>query len=175
MHEEENQTAVRTAIRTALPEDVHQLIALSRMHLAETKATSLTGFDEAHLVDKFFDALSNDYEQILVAEKGGSIIGYLWVCIGQAYVWSEQTLGLDRVLYVDDKERGRVGILLIKRFEQWAAKMGASGCTLSSMSGITDERTSGLFKLLGYDDIGFSNLKLFNPTDNATNNLTDKE
>lgn len=152
---------VLTTIRKALPEDVTQLVNLSQQHLAETDATNLTGFDADLLIDKFFDALGNDNEQIFVAEKGTRIIGYLWVCIGQAYVWSNQQIGVDRALYVDCKERGSVGIKLIKRFEQWAKQLGAAGCTLSSMSGITDDRTSGLFTRLGYDNIGFSHLKLF--------------
>lgn len=150
-----------TTIRKALPEDVTQLVNLSQQHLAETDATNLTGFDADLLIDKFFDALGNDNEQIFVAEKGTRIIGYLWVCIGQVYVWSNQQIGVDRALYVDCKERGTVGIKLIKRFEQWAKQLGAAGCTLSSMSGITDDRTSGLFTRLGYDNIGFSHLKLF--------------
>ena len=91
-----------------------------------------------------------------VYEKDNTIIGFF---LG---VSSEQWIGTDKMssdlaCYIIPEERGSMaGVRLIKAYEEWASSINVKEIVIGVSTGINTDRTSGLFKRLGYGDEAFS-------------------
>lgn len=91
-----------------------------------------------------------------VYEKDNTIIGFF---LG---VSSEQWIGTDKMssdlaCYIIPEERGSMaGVRLIKAYEEWASSINVKEIVIGVSTGINTDRTSSLFKRLGYGDEAFS-------------------
>lgn len=87
----------------------------------------------------------------LVAEKDGTIVGFMGGFVAEPW-FSREKLAIDYAFYVaPDHRGGRVGAMLIQAFERWARDQGVIECSPAVSSGITADRTIGLYERLGYE------------------------
>lgn len=69
--------------------------------------------------------------------------------------WCGVPIGTDHALYVEPGARqGRVGIKLLRAFEDWCFAHGAEIVRPVVFAGINNERAGMLFKALGYEQAG---------------------
>lgn len=85
----------------------------------------------------------------------GKMVGFIWACVGPLFIWSEDIVAMDQILYVKPEYRGtRAGVSLIKAYLSWAKDMGAKEARISCGSGIHEERTNALYEKLGFLRVG---------------------
>ena len=92
----------------------------------------------------------------LVIEKDNAIIGF-FLGISNEQWFGTDKMSCDLACYIIPSERGSIaGVKLIKAYEEWANTINVKEIIVGVSTGINTDRTSGLFKRLGYGDEAFS-------------------
>jgi GNAT superfamily N-acetyltransferase len=92
----------------------------------------------------------------LVAEKDGTIIGFFLGFTNEHWFGTDR-MSCDLACYIIPSERGSMaGVKLMKAYEEWANSNNVKEIVIGVSTGINTDRTSGLFKRLGYGDEAFS-------------------
>lgn len=140
-------------IRVAGVDDLANIVALLKEFHHESSFKDVP-FSDRVIGENLTRALSADIACALVAEEGGSLVGFL---LGHCtrYFFSESLAAWEEFVFVAPSARGTVvGRMLIRRFVAWARERGAAKVHLGINAGI-DPRRSGLFvEKLGFERTG---------------------
>lgn len=112
-------------------------------------------YDETRLESLAKDILEHESYLAIVAKQQGEILGFFVGYIDQFY-FSYQRMAQDLLLFVPQRHRGGyVAVGLIKRFEDWAINKGVVRINLAVTTGISPEKTAGLYNRMGYRQAGY--------------------
>lgn len=141
-------------IRQANELDILKLAQLAEAYSKEVNHHDNLEFDMEYAMMSVVTSFMHPEHCFFVAVVNGEIIGFLWGLV-TPLPWSPALIAIDNVLYVKPESRGTAhGARLIRKYEQWAKSRGAKQISISIASGITDEATCNLYKILGYNLIG---------------------
>lgn len=88
-----------------------------------------------------------------VAEEGARLVGAFIGHVGPHF-FGHDYASWDVLTYVDPEYRGRVGVMLIRRYIAMAEAMGISDIHIGTSTGLSPERTGRLYEHLGFRHIG---------------------
>jgi GNAT superfamily N-acetyltransferase len=145
-------------VRRAKRSDAPQLLAMGRAMLQESPRFRAMEFDEkkvAALGDRISKAMMFEHAAVLVAERGGEIVGMMIVMAAERYFGSDR-YATDLAVYVKPEQRGSMAFpRLIKAAEAWASERGISDCTFGVSTEVAAEQTAALYKRMGYSLSGY--------------------
>ena len=121
----------------------------------ESEFVQLSGFDIKASMIKAMETSMFDAEVLIIAERGGVIVGFFWGCVFQEF-WSGKYIAQDYMIYVSKKHRkGFIAKRLLSLFEEWALGKGADFTRVGTNSGINNNIDAGrLYKGSGYTEMG---------------------
>lgn len=123
-------------IRLATLADVPALVTMGQRFLEATDYGAHLATSPAHLEELARALLATDQAAIFVAEVGGVVVGCLALHVFPHPMSGEQTAN-ELVWWVNPEARG-VGLLLLRRGEQWAKAMGAQTLQMVAPQAATD-------------------------------------
>lgn len=150
-------------IRQAAHADIPAIIEMGRALHAESPRFRGDSFSDVKIANRLRQLLGTAVTRgeggALIAEDGDRLVGLM-----AGYV-AEEFFGYDRIatdysLYVVPEYRGgTVGVRLIKAFEEWAWKAGATAIQPGISTEIDADRTRGIYERLGYGMFGYLMIK----------------
>lgn len=141
-------------VREANELDLMRLMELGRAYAVEADHHDSLPYDDNFAVNSAINSLLHPDYCILVVESEGEIVGFLWGAVSPL-PWSPHLIAFDQVLYIQPECRGmKLGIQLIKAYEEWAIGRGAKQVSISIASGITEEKTKQFYSNMGYHHVG---------------------
>jgi len=135
-------------IRQGDTDDILSLIDLGRAMHEESPRFKDMDYDE----EKLLNLGVNLAEQggIFLAEKNGKPVGMVLGMVTEHF-FGHDLMATDLAVYVHPDHRGGTLVVrLIKKFEAWAFSMGAKIVSMGVSTEVDAERTSQLYKRLGY-------------------------
>tara|TARA_R100000458_G_C8227843_1_gene210383 strand:- start:311 stop:766 length:456 start_codon:yes stop_codon:yes gene_type:complete len=142
-------------IRPFKKDDIKHMIELGAKMHQESNFKDLK-FDKDKLIalGEFILVNPNMYYAVVAEDKNKCIIG-MFVGIITEYYFSYDKVASDLSFYVEKDKRGALASLkMLKEFEKWAKRNGASEVRPSTSTGIEIERTRKLYRHLGYEVTG---------------------
>lgn len=140
-------------IRFATVRDVDDLVRLGHEYYLESNLQGCI-FSWSRLAEEFRMAILSPDADVVVNERDGEIVGFSVSHIVSP-MFSLDTVLENRVLYVAEEFRSTaVGPALIKRLKKTAKQLGCKYVSLGVSSGIKTESTIGLYRKLGYEQVG---------------------
>ena len=136
-------------IRKATGEDKPRIIEL----IIEFYKESLRDFGIKFDLETLYETVQNfiDNQIGIVAEEEGKIIGVIGGMIAPSMFDKSQKIGQESVWYVTQEARkGKVGLYLIKAFEEECIKRGANAIIMIHMSNLYPEILDRLYKINGF-------------------------
>lgn len=142
-------------IRPATFEDIPRLVELGEVMHLESRYRVLP-----YAPNKVFGLLARMIEQdtglLLVAEKGGQIVGGFAGLIAEHW-FSNSRIATDFALFIHPDHRGGMtAARLLKAFVAWARKEGAALITAGITTGVHTDATTRLYQSLGFEPVGIA-------------------
>lgn len=136
-------------IRNATADDIPKLVEMGQRLHDETTYRHVT-----YAPDRVAATCAMMINQgfLMVAEKDGVVVGGM---MGDVHVpwYTTERMGIDHSLYIEPEHRnGLIAAKLIKKFEAWCIKMGAT--QIRPGIGTGDKSVVRLYKGLGYKSVG---------------------
>lgn len=98
------------------------------------------------------DALRNPNDNLLVLEKDGQVVGFVWMSLVSTLL--DTCVGYIKNLYVTGELRGRgYGRMMLEAADEWFQIHGATKATLDASVG--NEQAVGLYERVGYQATRF--------------------
>lgn len=134
-------------------QDVNPVADLLLEYYAEVGWCSLD-VDRAKGLKQIASAITDEGQQLLIAVDKGEIIGLSWSHIVDTFFSDD--IVIDNILvYVRKDKRGSMaGPRLIRHIKNWGKDLGAKVIKISTSSEINTARTIGLYKKMGYREVG---------------------
>jgi ribosomal protein S18 acetylase RimI-like enzyme len=119
-----------------------------------------TNFEGCSVDDSFLydyslalrEATRNPSENLLVLERGGEVVGFLWLSLMSTLV--DDCVGYIKNIYVAPELRGTgCGRYLLQLADEWFQSNGATKATLDATA--CNERAVGLYRDSGYDVVRY--------------------
>ncbi len=93
------------------------------------------------------DALRNPNDSLLVLEKDGQVVGFVWMSLVSTLL--DTCVGYIKNIYVARELRGRgYGRMLLEAADEWFQTHGATKATLDAS--VDNEQAVGLYEHVGY-------------------------
>ena len=146
-------------VRLMEPKDLPAVIELgSQMH--RESVYSKFDFDENKLGRLLYNHIINPKTLFAyVGTSKGALNGVFLGSIGEHYFGTD-LIASDTLWYVSPQSRGsRVGLQLLRAFENWAKERDAAEIYVGVSSGLSADKTGTMLQKLGYDVVG-GNYKL---------------
>ena len=146
-------------VRAIEPKDIPEVLSLGyQMHQESTYRQF--DYDENKFGRLLYHYMSSPTQRFAyVSTRGHDVTGVFLGSI-DAHYFGNDKIASDTLWYVTPKTRGsRAGIQLLRAYENWAKRQGASAIYVGISSGITPERTGNMMQKLGYD-VAAGNFKL---------------
>lgn len=138
-----------TKIRKVTEKDLLDLSFLSKQFAKEAKQNGYNlSFKQDKFVSSFLAVVNNPNYYYLVAELDDEPVGFF---LGAIYspMFSEDIIAAEMFWWVDPDYRGKkVAVQMLKSFEDWANKAGASQVNVSDLQGV--KNLDKLYERLGY-------------------------
>jgi GNAT superfamily N-acetyltransferase len=134
-------------VRVAEPEDVYELVQISKEFYESSHVTDKLSFSPK-ITGSFIElTIESDIYLTVVAEDGNKIVGGLIAALFPTF-FSEDTQALCIAWYLDPKYRKlKHSMQLLKIYEEWAKESGAK---LSNLANV-DMESPKAFTKLGYE------------------------
>jgi GNAT superfamily N-acetyltransferase len=141
-------------IRLARDEaDIAAMIALGRLLHAESRFRKLP-YDEARLREIGKMGLSKGNPGLLIAERGGAIVGMAVVMLGEHY-FSKALAATVQLIYVTPEARGgAAAVNLLRAIRRWSAQNKAVDLHINVTTGIEASRTDRFLRHMGFKQTG---------------------
>lgn len=135
-------------VRNANAGDIPVLIELGERIYIESRYSQNSPFDEEECAELARTLISSPAGCLLVAEKEGSVIG--WLAGGIAEQWfSRQLMAFKYGLFIAPEYRsGTAGLRLTKAFIVWVKNHGATLINMEITTDVHEERTGDLYSRL---------------------------
>lgn len=141
-------------IRNAVTADVPNLVELGREMHQESPRFSRLSFDGDKVAMLFCSLIEGDHGFVMVAERGGQIIGGMAAYIA-AHWFSQDLVATDLALFVSPDARGGACVpRLVDAYSTWATDRGASMIQLGISTGVQVTDTERLYTRLGLSRFG---------------------
>lgn len=140
-------------IREATRGDIEEIIGLAfEMH--QESRYCVMEFDVEKVVGFLVGCIEHEDYLLLVAEKGGKIIGGFAGFVMEQW-FSHDLFASDFALFVSpDRRGGMVAAQLVKAFTGWAKVKGCKMIQLGISTGVKVKETGKLYERLGYENYG---------------------
>ena len=137
------------------PELLASVLLMGEAMHKESSVYRDISYDQRALMKLYYNICKNPTTMAcFVACKNAEIMGMIGGYI-TPFFFSTQQVAMDMFLFVNKQQRGStVAPRLVKKFEQWARKNGASRVVLGVSTGVDTERTLQMYRHFGYEDIG---------------------
>jgi len=133
--------------------DTEAMIALGRLLHAESRFHKLP-YDEARLREIGKLGLSKGNPGLLIAERGGQIVGMAVVMLGEHY-FSQALCATVQLIYVTPEARGgAAAVNLLRAIRRWSAQNKAIDLHINVTTGIEPARTDRLLRHMGFKQTG---------------------
>lgn len=134
-------------IREATEEDIFDILVLGREFSRE--AGEAFAWDKTKTENILQQAVHSDDVLILVLEDDGIVIGGLVGAV-TTMPFASHVIATELAWFVDPRHRGhRKSIGLVKEYEKWAKRKGASYIVLAHIHKVAD--ISNVYERLGYE------------------------
>lgn len=144
-------------VRRATAADIPALVALGHNLARESPKYQSKGYSPektAALGERLL--AMPDHAQILVAERGGEVIGMMVIAIAERF-FSDERYVTDFTLYVQPRHRGGGAFpALIWAAEAWALAHGVRDLAFGVSTEIDAERTVHAYQRMGYTLSGYT-------------------
>jgi GNAT superfamily N-acetyltransferase len=95
----------------------------------------------------------------LVAVKSGTIVGMI-VGFVTSHWFTDEKVASDFTFYIKPEARGgRVALMLVRAFEEWARAQGARGTVPGTSTMVSPELVARFYEKLGYERTGYGFFK----------------
>lgn len=146
-------------MRIATLDDLEDVTATVFWFLANESPFPSPEFSKVEAVCRGMLMSPNDEKIVLVEEAKGTIAGILMGFV-EANLWNDQKTAYEMAWWVHPDHRGsRIGIDLLKAFEYWGQKMGATSIHMSNISNDSYEKVDKLYQRTGYKPVEHSYIK----------------
>lgn len=151
----ENPQSSGVIVRLARSEaDVGAMIAIGRQLLAESPYFSKMPWSEARLITLGRMGLSKGNPGLLMAERGGRLVGVAVVAAGEQF-FSDTKLATVQFFYVHPDARGGLAaVKLLRALRHWSADAGAADLLLHVTTGIRMDKTDRFLRRMGFRQTG---------------------
>jgi len=141
-------------IRPAYIEDIPALIVLGERMYLESRYTEHSKFCPDKCAALARQLITSESGCVLVAEKGGEVIGWMAGGIAEQY-FSRRLMAFEYGLFISPEHRGSTaGARLVKAFIKWAGDNGAASVSMGITTGVHEERTGALYTRMGLQRTG---------------------
>lgn len=143
-------------IRLATPADIIPLLNLGQLMHAESPRFQTRGWHRPKVTGLMDWLISNKDGLLLVAEKGGQVIGGALAMIHEDY-FSLDRSACELAIFVHPDHRGSLsGVRLVRGYAQWAQDNGIPPERISAgiTTGVNLEQSTRLYELAGFQRIG---------------------
>jgi L-amino acid N-acyltransferase YncA len=136
-------------IRQAIESDIPALVEMGQL-LHDESSYKHVSYSPERVAATCLLMMKNGF--LVVAEKDGEVVGGMMGDVQVAWYTTER-MGFDLSLYIKPEHRsGMMAMRMIKRFENWCIKMGAT--QIRPGIGTGNPSVTRLYKALGYKYVG---------------------
>lgn len=111
-------------IRTAVAEDTPEIVAMAERFVAQTSYRNLIAIDPARVAETVRTLVAGSGAIFVAQRAGGDLVGMIALTVYD-HPFSGDRVVSELAWWVEPGNRGRVGLWLLKRAEQWANEVGA--------------------------------------------------
>lgn len=136
----------------ARAEDAEEIAALGR-RLHDSSVYASIPYNEAKVTDLMRRLVSGD-GVVFVVRKDGHIVGGIAGAVGPWW-FSDEVHGFEFSFFIlPEHADGIAAIRLMTAFRLWCKRQGAKVIRVGITTGIHQDKTAGLYRLMGFKDIG---------------------
>lgn len=140
-------------IREALLDDCQAALKVAREFHHESNFKDVP-FSDKKVFSLFEWVIDSPNHMFLIFEEKGEIIGGFIAYLDYFY-FSDAVVASDLALFVLKEKRGRVPMKkVLDIYRKWAVGRGALRINIAPSTGISTDRVSRLFELLGFEQTG---------------------
>jgi L-amino acid N-acyltransferase YncA len=140
-------------IRKAKESDLLSIVRLGKDMVMEGRY-SHAGYDADKIYDFAKWYIESPDNLLLVSEINGRICGFFFGYISDFY-FSHALMAGEELWYMDAGHRGRRdGVVMVKKFIDWARSKGAIEISAGISLGVDDSKAGKVLKALGFDQAG---------------------
>lgn len=144
-------------IRPMLLCDISQVTSLGRRMHEESPIYSKNIFDPQKVIHLLHHSLSIPQEMCVLINVEDDVVNGGIIGISQENWYGPDREASDVALFIHkDKRGGMLAARLIRAYESWAKSIGAKVINLGVSTGIHVEKTTALYKRLGYDEPAYN-------------------
>ena len=139
-------------VRPAETKDAEKIVDLGQV-MHEESVFSDHQLDRDHLISYAFNAIRDpkNFGFFVNEDDDGEINGAVLGYIGSHYFAPKVKVAYDFINYVHPSKRGGIAaVRLLKKYEEWAKKAGASEIVFGVSAGINNDRAEKFYRGLGY-------------------------
>ncbi len=140
--------------RLALEEDFDEIVEMSRMNAAETRAS--LAFNEDKCRQTLYNYTDSASPTVWVCEDKRKIAGFF---VGEMHDYRafDGLFTTQEVMFVKPAYRGtRAAVLLMKNFIAWSEMLGALECIGGNDNEFNSERTAKFLEHFGFKKVGYA-------------------
>ncbi len=139
-------------VEVATADDAAEIAALGRL-LHETSSYSAIPYNEGKVAD-LMRSLANGDGAVFIVRKDGAIVGGIAGSVTPHW-FSDELLGFEYSFFIEPGSRhGITASRLIAAFTGWCRLRGAKQVRMGITTGINEQRTAGLYRMIGFQDAG---------------------
>lgn len=132
-------------VRLARPDERFAVLALARdFHAASGIPLA---FDAAHASCTVADFIEDPNKLVLVLDVDGAVRGVLAASMTLSPL-SPALVAQEVIWWIAPAHRGRAALLMLRAYEQWAAR---KGCACAGVSTLNDPRVARLYERAGFN------------------------
>lgn len=138
-------------LKLATEEDIPPIFNLAKQFRDESPYSHLTHDDELLLenIYKIVQGDRNEFIVICIVDQSDQILGILAGSLTQT-LFSQDRLAVELIWYVLPEHRTAYSLQLVRAFEYWAKKVGASVCSFSSLDNSSEKVLDRYYRIKGY-------------------------
>tara|TARA_R100001129_G_scaffold152652_1_gene115142 strand:- start:1036 stop:1494 length:459 start_codon:yes stop_codon:yes gene_type:complete len=140
-------------VRPAEDKDAEKIVELGHVMHKESVFADYD-FDKDHLINYTFHAIRSpkEFGMFVNEDNDGEINGAVCGYIGSHYFAPKVKVAYDFIVYVHPSKRGGIAaVRLLKKYEEWAKRAGASEIVFGVSAGINNDKAEKFYRGLGYD------------------------
>lgn len=139
-------------VEVATADDAPEIAALGRL-LHDTSSYAAIPYNEAK-VEALMRLLAGGTGVVFVVRKDGRIVGGIAGAV-TAHWFSDELLGFEYSFFIEpDSRHGVTAVRLVNAFTGWCRLRGAKQVRMGITTGINEQGTAGLYRLIGFKDAG---------------------
>lgn len=138
-------------IKKATLQDLDKVFKISkRLYLHSTNHIRVYKWDDDTALCTLREFITGKHSTILIDENDGDLRGFIMAQLTTPYAGTNVIANDIAFFVIPEFQGGTTALRLIKAYEKWARRAGATHIELGVSSGVDTERTLSMYSYLGY-------------------------